>query len=601
MLKKIFSAILLLGISLAPSLAQDFADLYIEDATGAPGSEAELSVMIDNSEDAVAGFSCKIYLPEGFSVSRVSRGARLLEKNINDEYITTFQSEAQRDGSFMLLAYGGLPISGTEGEVAKVFVRIPEDAEMKDYTIDIREIETSVGSTITSTYTETTAVLTVGEEKFAEGYSLQITPFSIEVDGDYEASVMMENITAVKNIVFDMVLPEGLYIDGEDGEYFVDLGSRVTTSSVRNQFQGTVEENPDGSMHVTAKFGRTTSSYVFTGNSGEALVFPMFADGLEEGIHEIELKNIVLNGELKVAPYKASVIVGEPKLSGSVVLQGNYTDETEDMLLLVAADADVSAIDMSGVIGIDPSLTIPVANENAVIYLPEGEEIANTKNVVIGNVCENLELTDGYSFSAPKAFTAEAVTYDAAVSSSLGYKTLVLPYDAEVPAGFEAYEVGTVEGSTLNMVQVSSITANKPVILKNAGTATLSASNVQIAVTGGASLTDGVLVGTYEAISAPVGSYVLQSQDGVSAFYKVTSDVQPVVGAFRAYLQVTAGASSIRVNFDESNGSQTGIENLKKQNADAVYYDLNGIRHSELQRGINVMKSDEGTKKCFVK
>lgn len=599
----------MMAMSASPTLTSpdDYENvIYVEETNVAPG-ENTISIKMKNETIAATGYQFNIYLPDGMSFATDEDDMPLVNLSTARTTLTKtnyFDFAMQPDGSLMILCNStkGETFSGTDGEVATIKINVSEDIASGEYPLILRNIEvTDATGTNYEDVSYMESTLIVGEETFEEGYSLQIIPFTMELDGDYEASVMMENITAVKNIVFDMVLPEGLYIDGEDGEYFVDLGSRVTTSSVRNQFQGTVEENPDGSMHVTAKFGRTTSSYVFTGNSGEALVFAMFADGLDEGIHEIELKNIVLNGELKVAPYKASVIVGEPKLSGSVVLQGNYTDETEDMLLLVAADADVSAIDMSGVIGIDPSLTIPVANENAVIYLPEGEEIANTKNVVIGNVCENLELTDGYSFSAPKAFTAEAVTYDAAVSSSLGYKTLVLPYDAEVPAGFEAYEVGTVEGSTLNMVQVLSITANKPVILKNAGTATLSASNVQIAVTGGASLTDGVLVGTYEAISAPVGSYVLQSQDGVSAFYKVTSDVQPVVGAFRAYLQVTAGASSIRVNFDESNGSQTGIENLKKQNADAVYYDLNGIRHSELQRGINVMKNDDGTKKCFVK
>lgn len=146
---------------------------------------------------------------------------------------------------------------------------------------------------------------------YNEGYSLHIADFAMDVDGSYETSVMMENKDAVTMIEFDVVLPDGLTIENEEGEYFVNLGSRVTSNIVRNQFTGCGEMNADGSIHFTARFLRSTSTYQFTGNEGEALTLPFIAEGLTDGYYEVQIKNVLLNGELRVAPSTINVKVGD--------------------------------------------------------------------------------------------------------------------------------------------------------------------------------------------------------------------------------------------------------------------------------------------------
>lgn len=136
--------------------------IYTEDTYGCSGGSVIIPVKMKN-KNAVTGFQFNIYLPDGFSVTKVERGERLKTK-INDEYVYSFDSSTQPDGSTFVLCYSSqnVDITGNDGEVALVTIKIPEGIAQDDYTIALRNIELSkAGSSIITE--EMTSKLTVGD------------------------------------------------------------------------------------------------------------------------------------------------------------------------------------------------------------------------------------------------------------------------------------------------------------------------------------------------------------------------------------------------------------------------------------------------------
>ena len=221
---------------------------------------------------------------------------------------------------------------------------------------------------------------------------------------------------------------------------------------------------------------------------------------------------------------------------------------------------------------------------NLLVNVPSESGITG-QNIINDGVCESLVLTDGADFGTPAAFTANQASFTSEVSS---YKTLVLPFEAEVPAGFTASSATSLSGMTVNIEEVSTISADSPVILQGEGALEITAANVAVSATPEEAPTSGVLSGTYKGIPAPVGSYVLQNLDDVIGFYLV-GEGQPTVGAFRAYLN--APASDVKV-FYIGDGDATGISNVNANlNANEKVYNLAGQRLSKPQKGINISKN----------
>lgn len=557
--KQLISIMLLCMCFICTAAYAQQADLYVEDAVGAPGSETVLSVNINNTEGGVAGFSFKIYLPDGFKVIKATRGSRLMTQNAGGDYLTTFQSAPQTDGSYMVLAYGGQAISGTEGEVAKITVCIPADTKIGDYVITTREVECSMGSAVTSTYTETTSVLTVKEESYAQGYTICTTPIATTVGA---ANTIVLNFAGVDenitDIEFDMVMPSCL--------------SRTKSGRVTKAFEGADENRmyvsgTEGDHAITVNGNHVTiasivdDEYKFIAGTSGALVNMYYttATGTADGIYPIQISNIFMkngNGDvLNVAPTTSYIKVGNPSKE-SLMLIGHITEEVNTAL---ATETALVSVDMSNVISMDGTLTLV---DDRDIILPE-------RSVQVPDVC-----------------------YNASISSSFGYKTLVLPFDWTVPAAFKAYEVTGVNNGELEMSEVWTVSANTPIILKNTGSALISASDVTIAASSEA-LTCGELIGTYEAMEAQIDSYVLQNHDGEVAFYHV-EDVQPKVGAFRAYLKnQTSGSKKILINLGGTTAimdTETGI--IEK--IDAVFT-ADGKMQTSVSRGYNVLRMKDGS------
>jgi len=96
------------------------------------------------------------------------------------------------------------------------------------------------------------------------------------------------------------------------------------------------------------------------------------------------------------------------------------------------------------------------------------------------------------------------------------------------------------------------------------------------------------LVGVFAEANAPVDSYVLQTQDGVQAFYKVGATAAVKVPANRAYLAIPASsAKMITIGEDSDATAIKAINALTTGNA--KIYDLNGRELKSLQKGVNIV------------
>lgn len=168
--------------------------------------------------------------------------------------------------------------------------------------------------------------------------------------------------------------------------------------------------------------------------------------------------------------------------------------------------------------------------------------------------------------------------YDLNVTDA-GAATLVLPYETTIPENVKAYTLNYTSGNKATATELTqTIPANTPVLVNAAkGKYTFTATTTL--TTKAESTKNGSLVGAWEATSVPADAYVLQNQNGVVAFYKVSSGSDIQVKANQAYLVApTAQSRSIDIDF----GGTTGISQVAtdKQSDDA-YYTLSGIRVSK--------------------
>ena len=378
---------------------------------------------------------------------------------------------------------------------------------------------------------------------------------------------------------FDLALPEGISLVSDEDGYFVSLGSRTTSRKHTIEAQ----QRADGTIRVMAYSNRNSN---FSGSEGDVAILTLKADDqLKAGVYDVQLHNIILsqaNGgdidQQEPADYEGSILSGT--LAENPVIKGDITAEAAN-IISAAVTKDVTHIDLTLAAKVADDAVFTTANPNTLILAAAGTQNAS-KNVVAGDVCANLVLSDASAFAAPKTFTASQVSFSTNVNA---YKTLTLPFNADVPEGFSASNATSVTGTTVNLESTSTINANSPVMIEGEGPLELKAANAVVKATGDAAFTNGMLSGTFKSIPAPVGSYVLQKHSGTTGFYLV-ADVQPTVGAFRAILNVPETGVKLYTFDDEA----TGISLTPALSEEgATYYNVSGQRMSRMQKGINIV------------
>lgn len=248
---------------------------------------------------------------------------------------------------------------------------------------------------------------------------------------------------------------------------------------------------------------------------------------------------------------------------------------------------------------INGTVAIKATNKNGLVYTNSVNSLSGIdNNIVKDGICANLMLTDGYPFTTTKNFEATKATYTMTAIADGKFGTLVLPFAAQLPADGKAYaldgELNVIDGELVGSA-VTSLAANKPVLVTKAGEYTASA--VSVAETSASQInTNGNLTGVYQNTEAPVGSYVLQNHPATQgvAFYLV-GEVKPTVKPFRAFIPTQdAKVKAIKVVFD---GEATGIKEITSDNTKAEIFDLCGRRVAKAQKGVYIINSKKVIKK----
>ena len=246
----------------------------------------------------------------------------------------------------------------------------------------------------------------------------------------------------------------------------------------------------------------------------------------------------------------------------------------------------------------------------------------NDKIGAVGEVltAESLELADDKDFEAYEPFTATAATYNREMKAGTTWATLCLPFEVSLAdQNFRAFQLLSADETT-NTVELKEITtsiaAGTPVIIKmkeEQTTLSFSVANKEIAnnvkttaTADGSYQLQGLYTKKVFDKDADNNCYIVKGNKLMNPTKLLENTNTKLVGskAFRAYMKdnsqtIAAGAKMFSIGFDDST---TAIDNLNTIADDnAIYYDLQGKRLNEPQKGINIVKRGNKTMKVVIK
>ena len=232
---------------------------------------------------------------------------------------------------------------------------------------------------------------------------------------------------------------------------------------------------------------------------------------------------------------------------------------------------------------------------------------------------DNLVLDDDKDFVAYEPFAAKAASYSRTVEGTT-WATLCLPFEVSLQnQNFRAFKLLSAdEGTeTVELEEIEgSIAAGTPVIIKMKDGATkldFTVADEEIAKDGQTAETangDYQLQGLYTqkmfSKAADNNCYIVKGDKLMNPAKLLDKTTTEHVGSkpFRAYMvdNSSAPAAGARMFSISVGGSTTAIEQLETTaDSKAEYYDLQGRRLQDLQKGINIVKRGGKTMKVIIK
>ena len=232
---------------------------------------------------------------------------------------------------------------------------------------------------------------------------------------------------------------------------------------------------------------------------------------------------------------------------------------------------------------------------------------------------DNLVLADGKDFVAYEPFTATTASYDRAMKEGTTWATLCLPFEVSLEGqNFRAFKLLSADDATetVELEELKTIEAGTPVIIKMTNGATelkFTEADKNIAKD---VLTSKTANGNYQL----QGLYTQKEFDKVAdnncyivkgnklmnptKLLENTKVTKVASKPFRAYMvdnssSAPAGAKMFSIGISDST---TAIDSLNTiANDKAEYYDLQGNRLNEPQKGINIVKRGGKTMKVIIK
>lgn len=174
-----------------------------------------------------------------------------------------------------------------------------------------------------------------------------------------------------------------------------------------------------------------------------------------------------------------------------------------------------------------------------------------------------------------------------------GWTTMMLPFDAEIPADMKVYSCAEVdEEDVLVLEAVDAIKANVPYIIEGQ-TGVYPFSGV--ADSDEATYTAGILTGVYAETVVPAGAYILQTtaEDNL-AFCKVAEGSEQTVAANSAYVWFAEGSELPAVYIP---GRGVAVENVDAANVKVDVYTVSGIR---IRANVNKADALKGLKGVYI-
>ena len=230
---------------------------------------------------------------------------------------------------------------------------------------------------------------------------------------------------------------------------------------------------------------------------------------------------------------------------------------------------------------------------------------------------DNLVLDDDKDFVAYEPFAAKAASYNRTMKEGTTWATLCLPFEVSLAnQDFRAFKLLSADDvtETVELEEIEgSIAAGTPVIIKMKDGATkldFTVANMEIA-------NEVKTAETADANYKLQGIYTQKefSKDTDNNCYIVKGDklMNPAkllgtstksVGSkpFRAYMVDSSSAPAAGARMFSISGGTTAIEQLETTaDSKAEYYDLQGRRLPDLQKGVNIVKRGGKTMKVIIK
>ena len=233
---------------------------------------------------------------------------------------------------------------------------------------------------------------------------------------------------------------------------------------------------------------------------------------------------------------------------------------------------------------------------------------------------DNLVLDDDKDFVAYEPFAAKAASYNRTMNAGTTWATLCLPFEVSLAnQNFRAFKLLSAdEGTeTVELEEIEgSIAAGTPVIIKMKDGATKLdftvankeiAKDVQTAETANGNYQlQGLYTQKEFSKDTDNNCYIVKGSKLMNPAKLLDKTATESVGSkpFRAYMvdNSSAPAAGARMFSISVGGSTTAIEQLETTaDSKAEYYDLQGRRLQNLQKGINIVKRGGKTMKVIIK
>ena len=229
----------------------------------------------------------------------------------------------------------------------------------------------------------------------------------------------------------------------------------------------------------------------------------------------------------------------------------------------------------------------------------------------------HINLTDAKYYDAPLEFTAAGgVTFKFTRTADVKWATLCLPYKittSDYTDKRKFYKLNSVGENEIVLGELSGeIAAGTPVFVKSDNDFDVNFSiseNTEIEMTTAPqdqSATGGTLIGTFKEKELTTGAnandlFIKENYMWSVGKVNKTMKVRP----FRAYIEASsasggAPAPKLSITIDgEATAISDALDTLNDTNAE--YYDMSGRRINSLQKGVNIIRSGNKTRKIIIK